>query len=205
MSKSFIVKEGYPFILIPLCIGALLMGIGIFWMGILFILTSIFCAYFFRDPARIIPDGEKSVIAPADGKVIEISKENGGSQIKIFMSVLNVHVQRAPVSGVISAVEYKPGKFLHAMSPNACVENEQNIITIAVDGENFKVKQIAGVLARRIVCWVKLGDKVQKGDKIGMIRFGSQVDIFVPESVKIMVKPGQKTIGGKTLIGSLKK
>ncbi len=164
-----------------------------------------FFAYFFRDPARIIPAGEKSIIAPADGKIIEIYKENGGSRIKIFMSVFNVHIQRAPVAGVISAVEYKPGKFLHAMSPNAYVENEQNIITIAADNGNFKVIQIAGILARRIVCRVKPGDKVQKGDKIGMIRFGSQVDIYMPESVEIAVNPGQKTTGGRTLIGSLKK
>jgi phosphatidylserine decarboxylase len=203
MYKVPVAKEGIWFIVIPVCLGLPFLFTGMFWLGIILFLPGIFCAYFFRDPERVITDDKALVLCPADGRVMEICEEDGCKVIRIFMSVLNVHIQRAPFSGVIKSVEHKPGRFLHAMSPNACVENEQNIITIYTDNGEYKIKQIAGILARRIVCCVKPGDSTKKGDRIGMIRFGSQVDITCPVTVEITVRPGERVVGGKTVIGKL--
>jgi phosphatidylserine decarboxylase len=164
------------------------------------IAAGLFFAYFFRDPIRRVIRDDSRILSPADGTVLEISGAQGGRVIRIFLSVFNVHLQRAPVSGTIRNVEYKPGKFLPAMKPEAHVENEQNIITLQSAKGNFEVRQIAGILARRVVSWVKAGQQVEQGQQIGFIKFGSQVDLTVPASAIIKVKTGDKVRGGLTIL-----
>lgn len=185
------------------------------------LLFAIFLLYFFRDPERIITPNESVILSPADGRIIGISKENGYRVIKIFMSLFNVHIQRAPLSGKVVNIEYKKGKFLPAQKTMAGEQNEQNLISIeqrAKSKENFisgnqrdleksavirvTVRQIAGLFVRRIVCWTKIGDHLTQGQKIGMIMFGSQVDISLPENVDLKVKPKDKVKAGLTILAS---
>jgi phosphatidylserine decarboxylase len=200
-----IAKEGIPFILAPLVIGAFLIYLGGAWAypAALFIAIGLFSAFFFRDPSRKIPASETSVIGPADGVVMEVTTENGKKVMRMFLSVFNVHIQRAPVAGKVTKVEYRPGKFVPANNPEAHSINEQNVITIETKHGDFIVKQVAGIIARRVVARVKPGDVLKKGDQIGLIRFGSQVDIHVPDCVAIQVKPGDKIIGGETIVGEI--
>ena len=169
-------------------------------LGILALALGAFIAFFFRDPKREISRNDNHIISPADGTVLEVSEHGGAKTIRIFLSVFNVHLQRAPVSGTIKNVEYKPGKFLPAMKPEAHVENEQNIITMETPKGNYVVKQIAGILARRVISWVKAGDSVALGQKIGFIKFGSQVDLTLPASADVKVKTGDKVRGGLTVL-----
>jgi phosphatidylserine decarboxylase len=204
-----IVSEGIPFIVTPALLGA----VGLFYfrqqpvvqaVSILLLVVSFFCLYFFRDPARTIVDVENQLLSPADGVVMEVSDNGGEKVVRIFLSVFNVHLQRSPFAGTVVSVEHKPGKFLPAMDAQAHVENEQIIMTFETKQGKMKVIQIAGILARRCVAWVKPGDTVAKGGKIGVIKFSSQVDIHLPASTVISVKPGDKTVGGITVLGNFK-
>lgn len=203
-----IAKEGLPFIAVPLLAGVVLLLLFRGWGGIsvggIFILLGLFCAFFFRDPHRVIPTGDNLVLSPCDGTVMEITEENDQKVVRVFLSVFNVHLQRAPLSGEVKSMEYRPGKFVPAMKPEAHQVNEQNVITLQTPHGQFVVKQIAGILARRVVSWVKAGDRVEKGRHIGLIKFGSQVDLHCPKNVQIMVKVNDTVRGGETVIGEIK-
>jgi len=199
-----IVSEGLPFIIVPLFFGT---GIIIIWpaipvivAGAVLIVLSIFCLYFFRDPERVLIKNEEALVSPADGTVLEITDENGKKALRIFLSVFNVHLQRAPCKGTIKKINYIPGKFLPAMHPQAHSINEKNVFIIKCDFGEIILKQIAGIIARRVVSWVKEGKEVKQGEKIGFIRFGSQVDILVEQNVEIIVKLGDKVVAGETVI-----
>lgn len=204
-----IVREGYPFILIPLVLGLALVLTG--WgsislaFGILFILIALFCLYFFRDPKIEITTGDGLILSPCNGTVLEVSENETEKVIRVFLSVLDVHLQRSPVDGKVTKVEYKPGKFLKAMEPQAHIVNEQNHITIENENGVYLVKQIAGILARRCVSWVKPGDIIKTGDKIGVIKFSSQVDLHMPKNADIKVKKDDKVVSGVTIFAVLNK
>ena len=199
-----IVKEGYPFIL-----GCFILGLifNLFFapLAIIFYLLAICCLLFFRDPDLTINADEKFILSPCNGTVMNvIENENGQTEVRVFMSVANVHLQRAPISGTVKSVEHKPGKFLKAHLPQAYIENEQNIITIENENGTFIIKQIAGVLARRCVSWVKPGDVVKQGDKIGVIKFSSQVDLIMPAGYDVRVKVGDKVTSGLSIFAIIK-
>jgi phosphatidylserine decarboxylase len=157
---------------------------------------------FFRDPERKIPEGEKLLLAPADGKIIRIDNE-GNPEISIFLSVFNVHVNRSPVNGVIKSVNFHKGKFLAAFKPGAMTDNQRNEIEIETDKGIVRMHQVTGAIARRTICNKKPGDKVAAGDRIGLIRFGSRVDLFFPAGVNVDIKLNQKVRAGETKLGSL--
>jgi phosphatidylserine decarboxylase len=203
-----IAKEGYPFIVVPLIIGLAVSLFGHGWasslIGGIFVALGLFCAFFFRDPERVVPAGENLIVGPCDGTVMEITEENGQKVVRMFLSVFNVHLQRAPFAGDVIGMEYRPGKFVPAMRPEAHQINEQNVITITTAKGDMVVQQIAGILARRVVSWVKKGDHVEKGQKIGIVKFGSQVDLHLPKTVEIKVRINDKVTGGETVIGEIK-
>ena len=209
--SSFIVQEGIPFI-IPLGVATLIAFFaGFTWVTVLFFLLTLFVVWFFRNPERTIPDNPLQLISPADGKVIRIeevtSEEYSGRsflKISIFMNVFNVHVNRIPCSGEVFAIRYKPGKFLSANLDKASALNERNTVMIRTDdGREILTVQIAGLIARRIVCWLKEGIKVKKGERFGLIRFGSRVEVFLPLGSTLLVKIGDKVRAGETPIGEL--
>jgi phosphatidylserine decarboxylase len=178
-----------------------------------FVLTllAIWVAYFFRDPERTGERGERLVVAPADGKIVQITQvdepafqQTQAVRISIFMNVFNVHVNRYPVSGTVNYVHYNKGKFLNAAADKASLENEQSSVGIQTEaGYRVLVRQIAGLIARRIVTYSKQGQKINQGDRMGIIRFGSRVDVFVPVGSKILVAEGQITAAGVTVLGEL--
>jgi phosphatidylserine decarboxylase len=159
---------------------------------------------FFRDPERAIPQAAGAIVSPADGKVTDVSSTtvNGTrcARISIFLSVFDVHVNRSPASGVIRDVRYQPGSFLNAMGARCAEVNEQNIVTVESDGQTVIFKQIAGLLARRIVFNKKIGDRVQRGERVGMIKFGSRVDVILDASSKLQVKLGDRVKGGSSIL-----
>ena len=170
-----------------------------------------FCCYFFRDPVRIAPDDEAALVSPADGKVIIVSEVDdqrylGGRarKISIFMNVFNVHVNRAPCAGRVEAVIHTPGRFFAADSPKAALENETcAVVTRSASGEKIAFVQMAGLIARRIVCWAEKGDTLARGQRFGLIRFGSRVDLYLPLTAKITVSIGDRVTAGETVIGYL--
>src|SRR5450759_612869 len=208
---SIIAQEGYPFIIFSLVITVLISFFGIRWLIILLVAITLFVVWFFRNPERYFQDEEKLVISPADGKVVKIDNvEITGTiagkykKISIFMNVFNVHVNRVPYSGQIETINYHEGKFLSANLDKASVDNERNEVMIRTeDGRVLWAVQIAGLIARRIVCWLNVGTPVKKGERFGLIRFGSRVDIYLPEDSKISVKLGDKVKAGETPLGYL--
>jgi phosphatidylserine decarboxylase len=167
-------------------------------------LLAAFCLYFFRDPERAIPDGLVAV-SPADGKVVGIlASDSAPARISIFLNVFDVHVNRAPIAGDITSVEYTKGHFLVASRELASSQNERNTITIADQGTCVRFSQIAGLIARRIVCYKKPGDRVAKGERIGLIKFGSRVDVFLGQEWEILVKPGERVAGGSSILARRK-
>lgn len=201
-----IAKEGYPLILVTFALAAGLWLLSWQAPALIVFAVALAIAAFFRDPERVIPNDEGLVVSPADGKVVSIAPDDaiikGGMRISIFLSPLDVHINRVPVAGAIQDVNYLPGKFLAAYKADASKQNEQNAIQIAgVDGRSIRVVQIAGVMARRIVCWVKSGDRLQRGDRFGLIMFGSRTDTFLPKGCRIEVVEGQRVKGGETVLG----
>lgn len=178
------------------------------WLARFFYFATAFTLYFFRDPEREIPQGESLIISPADGKIVGIDSvehvpfiDGPAKRISIFLSIFDVHINRAPIRGKIAYRHYSPGEFLPAFEPKASVKNEQNAIGIEdADGYRVLVRQIAGLIARRILCWKNPGDKVERGDRFGLIRFGSRTDIFLPLEARVEVKLGQRVQGGATVI-----
>ena len=207
--KIPLAKDGFIFILPLLIITVLMFLISFYWTTAIFGLGFLFVTWFFRDPERRIPNEPNVIVSPADGKITEIVTENEPingklcKRVTIFLSVFNVHVNRVPIGGTIEDIRYNPGKFLAAFNPKASMDNEQNIILIHNGKTNILVKQIAGLIARRIVCWPKKGDHYETGQRYGLIRFGSRVDILLPEDVKLSVACGERVSGGQSVIGYL--
>lgn len=194
---------------VSLLVVAVIVYLGTHWISLTAIpfLLAVFFLIFFRDPDREIPAGPGLIVSPGDGKVEEAEwiETTAGARfrVSIFLSVFDVHVNRVPISGKVTLMEYREGQFLNAMSPESAILNEQTLIVIE-DGQNsVSFKQIAGLLARRIICDVKTGDVVQRGQRMGMIKFGSRVDVLMPADVELRVKPGDRVQGGKSILGVL--
>lgn len=206
-----VAREGLPFILIPLIVGGVFILAGLKWPAYLCWAFGLFSVWFFRDPERIPPAGETAVLSPADGTVIDIeeTEENRflgtkALKISIFMSIFNVHVNRAPLSGVIEDIKYSPGKFLSANLDKASRENEHNVIVLRTSGqERVAFVQIAGLVARRIACWISPDEEVIRGQRFGLIRFGSRLDVYLPPATKLEVKQKAKVRAGQSILGHL--
>lgn len=202
------VRDGYYYGLVMLG-AAVLVG----WLtspiwAVVPVLLAAFFLWFFRDPERVIPVDAGAVVSPADGKVTDVSTiaVNGkpAQRISIFLNVFNVHVNRSPVAGVIRGVRYQTGKYLNAMSELSAEQNEQNMVTVEGEGHTVTFKQIAGLLARRIVFTKKIGDRVERGERVGLIKFGSRVDVVLETSAEIGVKVGDHVKGGSSILAILK-
>ena len=206
-------REGYRFIGI---FAAVTLVLFLIWtpLGWLGLGLTVWCYYFFRDPERVTPDRDGLVISPADGVVSDIAPaappaelDMGATpltRISIFMNVFNCHVNRLPAAGTVSAVAYRPGKFLNASLDKASEDNERNALAVTLpDGRQIAVVQIAGLVARRIVCDARPGDVMETGQRFGMIRFGSRLDVYLPEGVAPLVAPGQTMVAGETVLADL--
>jgi phosphatidylserine decarboxylase len=198
------VRDGY-FYAVGLFAAAVLLA----WLtspawAVIPVLLALFFLQFFRDPERTIPQEAGAVVSPGDGKVTDVSLVTAGNEkqtrISIFLSVFNVHVNRSPIAGVVRDVRYQRGKFLDARSPDCAEQNEQNVVTVEGDGQRVIFKQIAGLLARRIVFHPKIGDRLERGQRVGLIKFGSRVDVLVDASARVSVKVGDRVKGGATVL-----
>jgi phosphatidylserine decarboxylase len=204
------VREGYWFGLPPLVLGIVLLALGRGWVfaaGVALALLALFAFSFFRNPERIVPQEQGLIVAPADGRVVVVKDEKdqgrSGKRLSIFLAIWNVHVNRAPAAGKITRLDYKPGKFLAAWDENASFQNEQNVFTQATEHGDIVYKQIAGWIARRVVAWKRAGDEVARGERIGLVRFGSRVDLWLPEGAEILVKVGENVKGGSTVLARM--
>jgi phosphatidylserine decarboxylase len=208
---SPIAPEGAPFIISAILITSVCLYFGWTSAAVIFGLTTLFVIWFFRNPKRNTPGDPKAVISPCDGKVISIETIESHEllpeplkKISIFMNVFNVHVNRIPYGGVVEDIHYYPGKFLSANLDKASTENERNALVIGMgNGEKMLVVQIAGLVARRIVCWVDKGMRVNKGERFGLIRFGSRLDVFLPPRANVCIRVGDKVRAGETPIGEM--
>ena len=202
-----IVRESIPYILVPVLIGVAAAALGYWYVAALLLVVALFMAFFFRDPKRIPPSDPDVVVAPADGRVTRIESQAHGTGlstvISIFLSPLDVHINRSPIPGKIVDVLYSPGKFLIATNEQASLVNEQNALTIQGEKITVVCKQIAGILARRIVCWKQKGDSLGLGERFGMIKFSSRTDVLLPSNVRVTVKKGERVRGGITVIGRI--
>jgi phosphatidylserine decarboxylase len=202
-----LVKESIPYIVVPVLLAAAAAVLGFWYVAAILFLVALFMAFFFRDPKRVPPTDPDVVVSPADGKVTRIGPANTAADsptvISIFLSPLDVHINRSPIPGKIVDVLYSPGKFLMATNEKASLVNEQNALTIQGEKITVVCKQIAGILARRIVCWKTAGDKLGLGERFGMIKFSSRTDVLLPANVKVTVKEGQRVRGGTTVIGRI--
>lgn len=205
------VKESIPFITVPLVAAAFFAFAALFFafyqlwfVAIAFLILAAFMAFFFRDPKRTIPNEDDIIVSAADGKVTRVEDRENGKFVSVFLSPMDVHINRAPISGKVIKVEMISGKKKPATGNRASEINERNAITI--EGEKMTVvcTQIVGILARRIVCWSKVGDNLEIGEKYGLIKFGSRTDLLMPENTEIFVKVGDRVIGGESIIGKLK-
>ena len=175
------------------------------WAAVPFAILAVFCLWFFRDPERTAPTGPGLAVSPADGKVVLIRPEpDGRTRMAIFLNVFDVHVNRSPIAGQVKSVNYKAGKFLVASAVAASVENEQNTLVVEGDGTSLEFSQIAGLIARRIVCDKKPGDTVQRGERIGLIKFGSRVDLLFGPEWTLAVQVGERVTAGETVIAKKK-
>jgi phosphatidylserine decarboxylase len=202
------VKDGYKFAAVPLILGIVALLLHSNWVGGVLIFLGLFVLFFFRDPERTPPADQDTIVSPADGRVMEVVEESRdgkpGRRISVFLSIFDVHVNRSPVAGRITAIEYRSGKFYAAMRGRASAENEQNAFYVQSERGEVVFKQIAGWVARRIVCWKSPGDSLIRGERVGMIRFGSRMDIWLPERVEIVVRPGQHVAGGTSTLARWK-
>ena len=198
------VKEGY-YLGLPLLVAA---GASflVHWIvfGCVVLFLAFFVFYFFRDPDRVVPTEPGAIVSPADGRVLVVTDERNagrpGKRISIFLAIWNVHVNRSPEDGVITNMVYRPGRFFAAMRPRASQENEQNVISLSTASGEMEFKQIAGLIARRVVCWKTLGQTVVRGERIGLVRFGSRVDLWVPREAETLVAVGDNVKGGSSIL-----
>lgn len=204
-------KEGIPFIAIPAGVTLLTALLGWLVVAGAGAVATLFVAWFFRNPSRVVPQGQKLVVAPGDGKVIAVEEEfeprylkERSVRVTIFLNVFNVHINRTPCDGVIEDVQYQPGLFLVASRPEATLRNEQNAMMIKTsEGMKVLCVQVAGLIARRIVCWISPRDRAIRGERYGLIRFGSRMDTFLPMGTKLRVAVGERVKGGETILGEL--
>ena len=201
------VRDGFAYSAALGALGILAASLGGIAWAVPELLLAAFVLYFFRDPERIVPAGEGVVVSPADGKIVEArAVELGGRpqwKVSIFLSLLDVHVNRAPVAGTIQELHYQPGRFLVASRPEASVQNEQNTVTIRGERITVTFRQIAGLLARRIVFRKRIGDHVERGERVGLIKFGSRVDLFLPSETELLVSVGDRVRGGSSILARL--
>ena len=202
-------KEGIPFLILPLLLAVLAFGMGWSTLAFLAALAALFIAFFFRNPRRNIPAQQNAILSPADGKIIYVGEwteerflKQRALKVSIFMSIFDVHLNRAPVAGRVLERNYHPGRFLVASREKSSLLNEQNALILETE-DRFKILlvQIAGFIARRIVCYADTGDTVKQGEIFGLIRFGSRVDLYLPPEVKPLVSIGQHVKGGESIIG----
>lgn len=203
---SLIIRDGVPFVVVPLIVGCLALVFGWTWLALALIVLGLFMAYFFRNPRRTTPHDAALVVAPADGRVTRVERlapdeVDSPTVISIFLSVFDVHINRAPIAGRITDVTYTKGKYVIATRADASLINEQNALTIEGERITIVCKQIAGILARRIVCWKKAGDEVELGERFGLIKFSSRTDLILPSQVAVEVKVGDRVRGGLSVIG----
>jgi len=202
------VRDGYIYGVVFLAVaGALILFTGSWWLGVVPVLLAAFFLWFFRDPRRAIPTGAGLVVSPGDGLVTETvtiqTPEGARQRISIFLSVFNVHVNRCPIAGTVTRVHYQKGLYLNAMNPASADRNEQNIVTVRGEGFEVTFKQIAGLIARRIVFNLREGDTVGRGQRVGLIKFGSRVDVIVPSEAELKVKVGDKVKGGSSVLAAV--
>jgi phosphatidylserine decarboxylase len=203
-------REGIPFIALFLVPAAVLAVFQIWPAAAACLVLAAFMAFFFRDPDRPSAQDRTVILSPADGRVmiaepVEPSSPDSPGQVSIFLSPMDVHINRSPMAGEIVDVTYKRGAFHIASRRIASVENEQNIVTIKADGITIVCRQIAGILARRIVLWKRAGDQVTAGERIGLMKFGSRMDVILPREIELAVRKGDRVVGGVTVIGRIKK
>lgn len=201
--------EGLPYILIAAFTTLVFAVLDCWFLALVGLGLTLFIGHFFRDPERVGPEDAEAVASPADGKVIKVSREadpvSGETRqvVAIFMNVFNVHVNRMPVSGKVELIRYIPGKFVNASFDKASTDNERNILVVTGKGnQRFTVVQIAGLIARRIVCWAEPADKLKRGERFGMIKFGSRVDLYMPDGYVPTVSVGQKVVAGETALAA---
>ncbi|MDA8161499.1 MAG: phosphatidylserine decarboxylase family protein [Desulfobacteraceae bacterium] len=201
-------REGAPFIGLFSLASVVFAALDWAMPAVASLVAAAFALYFFRDPERVIPAGDNLIVSPADGRVIEIKHGSEGSlqgagviRISIFMNIFNVHVNRSPISGSVARIDYKEGAFWAADKGRAVLENERNAVLLrTVDGFECTVVQVAGLIARRIVCWAEEGDVFKKGERFGLIRFGSRLDVYLPKDVQILTGKGQRVLAGQTVL-----
>ena len=205
-----IAREGWPFLAIAVAIAALVTYFGGGWWSLLLWLVALFVLQFFRDPAREIPQQEGAVLSPADGRIVKVERtqdeylKREAIKISVFMNVFNVHSNRSPVDGTVQQVWYNPGKFVNADLDKASTENERNAIWLkTTDGQDVTSVQVAGLIARRILCYVKAGDVLARGQRYGFIRFGSRVDVYLPLTATVKVAIGDKVSATSTILAYL--
>ncbi|MCB2181835.1 MAG: phosphatidylserine decarboxylase family protein [Desulfobulbaceae bacterium] len=206
-----VAKEGYPFIALAAFVTIIFSLLDYDIIAFSAMLLTIFVLYFFRDPDRIIPEGEDVFVSPADGKILLVEKVYDDRfvhehvyKISIFMNVFNVHVNRTPFPGEVESIIYSPGRFYSANTERGAMENEFCAVTLSTGSEHrYAVVQVAGLIARRIVCWATRGDSLNRGQRFGLIRFGSRVDLYLPLKTQLEISPGQKVRAGETVLGYL--
>lgn len=203
------IRDGIPFVLVPLAAALLAALTGYWYVAVPLLLLALFMAYFFRDPERAPLSEQNIIVAPADGRVTRVAQvipndAQSPQVVSIFLSVFDVHVNRAPIAGEIVDVAYTKGRFMIATREEASVVNEQNALTIRGERMTVVCKQIAGVLARRIVCWKRKGEKVDLGERFGLIKFSSRTDLVLPPEVEVSVRVGDRVRGGVSVIGRLR-
>ena len=204
------VRDGILWVLIPLAAAAAAgLWLGAWWLAAPLLLLALFMAYFFRDPRRSVPTDDAVVVSPADGRVTRVEKldpsdPRSPTVVSIFLSPFDVHINRSPIAGEVVSVNYTKGRFMIATRDEASLVNEQNSLTIRGEKITVTCKQIAGVLARRIVCWKRAGDSLALGERFGLIKFGSRTDLTLPPEVEVLVEVGARVRGGVSLIGRIR-
>jgi phosphatidylserine decarboxylase len=205
MDTKDMVRDGIYYAAALVAAGLGLTYVTSWLVGLPLLLLALFCLYFFRDPERAVPNGAVAV-SPADGRVVSIKALEGArTRVSIFLNIFDVHVNRTPIAGRITDVAYQPGRFLVASREGASTDNEQNIVTVEGDGTRVVFKQIAGLIARRIVCWKKTGDVVRAGERIGLIKFGSRVDVFFGPEWDVTVSVRDRVAAGSSVIARRKR
>ena len=201
------VRDGKPIFFSLLALGVVTLILG-FWFQPMVIVAAVilflaaFVAYFFRDPERVPPSGDDLILSPADGKIVVIEPLGDREVlVSIFLSIFDVHVNRAPIAGTVTAVDYREGRFMIATDKRASVENEQNVVTMENGMVRVVFKQIAGLIARRIVFWKRVGNELARGERVGLIKFGSRVDVIMPKNVELHVQVGDHVVGGLSVLG----